>query len=312
MSHQSPNVDEKTMTDQLLEAYNLLSHLTNQNQEDTKNIPAPLPFQVDRLIEFLKLLPKKFSEATEPIFADDWLRSVTKDLVAIECTDAEKVRFTAQLLEGPAANWWYSYQITHPIENMTWELFQEGFRGAHIPSGVMQLKKEKFLNLRQGDQSVIEYMNEFNSLARYAPEEVDTDVKKKNRFINGLDDELSILMTIAYTPDYQTLVDQAIVLEGKMKQVAKRRQRHELDQQIHNVRATPTDMGNQEPKGSTWIKPSACKTCGEIGHTSNECHDEWPHMAAGHQIKGCFPSQVIKRVGNLKCDKLILCCDISS
>ena len=147
MSHQSPNVDEKTMTDQLLEAYNLLSHLTNQNQEESKNIPAPLPFQVDRLIEFLKLLPKKFSKATEPIVADDWLRSVTKDLVAIECTDAEKVRFTAQLLEGPAANWWYSYQITHPIENMTWELFQEGFRGAHFPSGVMQLKKEKFHNL---------------------------------------------------------------------------------------------------------------------------------------------------------------------
>ena len=114
MSHQSPNVDEKTMTDQLLEAYNLLSQLTNQNQEDTKNIPAPPPFQVDRLIKFLKLRPKKFSQATEPILADDWLRSVTKDLVIIECTDAEKVRFTAHLLEGPAASWWYSYQITSP------------------------------------------------------------------------------------------------------------------------------------------------------------------------------------------------------
>ena len=99
MSHQSPNVDEKTMTDQLLEAYNLLSHLTNQNQEESKNIPAPLPFQVDRLIKFLKLRPKRFSQTTEPIEADDWLRSVTKDLVTIECTDAEKIRFTAYLLD---------------------------------------------------------------------------------------------------------------------------------------------------------------------------------------------------------------------
>ena len=68
-----------------------------------------------------------------------------------------------------------------------------------------------------------------------------------------------------------------------------------LDNQTHIVRmmwqgrtnrddeATPTDEGSQESKGSTWIKPSACKTCGEIGHTSNECHDEWPHSAASKQ-----------------------------
>ena len=147
MSHQSPNVDEKTMTVQLLEACNQLSQLVNQNQEDTKNIPAPPPSQVDRLIKFLKLRPKKFSKATEPILADDWLRSVSKDLVTIECTDAKKIRFTRYLLEGPAASWWYSYQITHPIENLTWELFQEGFRAAHIPAGVIQLKEEEFLDL---------------------------------------------------------------------------------------------------------------------------------------------------------------------
>ena len=72
---------------QLLEAYNLLSQLMNQNQEDTKNIPAPPPSQVDRLIKFLKLRPEKFSRTTEPILADDWLRSVNKDLVTIGCTD---------------------------------------------------------------------------------------------------------------------------------------------------------------------------------------------------------------------------------
>ena len=199
----------------------------NQNQEDTKDILASPPSQVDMLIKFLKLRPEKFSRTTEPILADDCLRSVTKDLVIIECTDAEKVRFTAQLLEGPAASWWYSYQILHPIENMTWELFQEGFRAAHIPSGVIQLKKEEFLDLQQDDRSVIEYMNEFNNLARYAPEEVDTDAKKKNRFLNGLNDELSILMTVACTPTYQSVVDKVIVLESKLKRVANKKQKQD-------------------------------------------------------------------------------------
>jgi hypothetical protein len=73
---------------------------------------------VDRLARFLRLRPNKFSSATEPIVADDWLRSVNKDLTTFECTDAEKVRFTAHLLEGPTAMWWETYQVTHPIDDL--------------------------------------------------------------------------------------------------------------------------------------------------------------------------------------------------
>ena len=74
MPRQSPNIDLKTMTNQIIEAQNQLSLLMNQNQEDTKDIPAPPPSQVDMLIKFLKLRPEKFSRTTEPILADDWLR----------------------------------------------------------------------------------------------------------------------------------------------------------------------------------------------------------------------------------------------
>jgi hypothetical protein len=55
----------------------------------------------------------------------DWLRSVNKDLVTVGCIDAEKVRFASYLLEGLAANWWDTYQITHPIDGVTWDSFQE-------------------------------------------------------------------------------------------------------------------------------------------------------------------------------------------
>ena len=94
--------------------------------------------------------------------ADDWLRSVQKDLVTAECEDAEKIRFTAHLLEGPAAQWWETYQITHPLDTLTWEDFKEGFRNAHISTGVMNLKQEEFRNLRQGNRSLKEYMDDFH------------------------------------------------------------------------------------------------------------------------------------------------------
>ena len=114
--------------------------------------------------------------------ADDWLRSVNKDLVTCECTENEKVMFTAHLLEGPAAQWWETYQVTQPLESLTWEAFKEGFRNAHISSGIMHLKKEEFRSLRQGNRTLKEYMDDFYSLSHYAaPEDIDTNVKRKEK-----------------------------------------------------------------------------------------------------------------------------------
>jgi hypothetical protein len=156
----------------------------------------------------------------------DWLHSVNKDLVTTSCTDAEKVRFAAHLLEGPVASWWDTYQITHPIEGVTWDSFQEGFRAAHISSGVMGLKKKEFCDLRQKYHSVSEYIDEFTNLSRYAPDYVDTDAKRKEKFLEGLNDEPSIPLSVAYTPIFQSLMDQAITLESKVKQSENRKRKH--------------------------------------------------------------------------------------
>ena len=103
----------------------------NANNNNNPPPPPPPPPQVDMLTRFLRLRPEKFSSAPEPMAALDWLRSVNKDLVTVGCNEAEKVRFAAHLLEGPATSWWDNFQITHPIDNVTWAMFEEGFRNAH-------------------------------------------------------------------------------------------------------------------------------------------------------------------------------------
>jgi hypothetical protein len=149
---------------------------------------------------FLRLKPNKFSSAIDPIVANDWLRSVNKDLVTCECTEAEKVRFTTHLLEGPIAIWWETYQVTHPMEGLDWDTFREGFHNAHISSGIMNVKKDKFCTLRQGGRTLKEYMGDFCSLARYVLEDVDTYAKRKDKFLIGLKGELKIQPSVAYDP----------------------------------------------------------------------------------------------------------------
>src|SRR3954468_8568210 len=207
-----------TAQTQLMQTITMFIQNQNNNNNNNNNNNQNNPPALDMLTKFLKLRPARFSGTTDPMEADDWLRSVNKDLVTVGCTNEEKVRFAAFLLEGPAATWWDNFQITTPLDDVTWAIFEDGFRIAHISSGVMNLKKKEFHNLKQRHLSVAEYIEEFNNLARYAPDEVDTDAKRKEKFLEGLNDELNLQLSIAYVPTYQSLCDKATILENKLNQ----------------------------------------------------------------------------------------------
>ena len=49
----------------------------------------------------------------------------------------------------------------------------------------MDIKKKEFLNLTQGSRNVMAYVNAFNTLSQYAPEEVATDAKKQECLYDG-------------------------------------------------------------------------------------------------------------------------------
>ena len=60
----------------------------------------------------------------------------------------------------------------------TWTQFKEAFRAHHIPAGVIRRKLMEFLALKQGNNSVLQYSQVFNTLSQYAGYHVDTDEKK--------------------------------------------------------------------------------------------------------------------------------------
>ena len=126
-------------------------------------------------------------------------------------------------MEGPAARWWRTYHSTHPFDTLTWKEFKEGFCNAHISSDILNLKQEEFLNLRQGDRTLKEYRDDFYALSRYAPEDIDTEEKRKENFLKRLCDEMKIPFTATYALEYQALLDQAIILEDNIKKTGNRK-----------------------------------------------------------------------------------------
>jgi hypothetical protein len=123
--------------------------------------------------------------------AKDWLNRVEKKLVIAQCTDREKVLFAAHQLFGTTANWWETYCNTHAdIDSIMWNEFKACFCNHYVPHDTMKLKKNEFTNPRQGIMMVNEYLNSFIQLSRYATKYINTDEKKQDMFMEGLNDDI--------------------------------------------------------------------------------------------------------------------------
>jgi hypothetical protein len=62
--------------------------------------------------------------------------------------------------------------------------------------------------------SVNEYVTKFTQLSHYAPHEVNTDEKKHECFLNGLNDGLAYALEARDFENFQGMVNKALVLEN--------------------------------------------------------------------------------------------------
>jgi hypothetical protein len=63
------------------------------------------------------------------------------------------------------------------------------------------------------------YLNSFIKLTRYAPDDINTDEKKQDMFLNGLNDDIQFQLLNTDYADFQHVVDKAIVIENKIKEM---------------------------------------------------------------------------------------------
>jgi hypothetical protein len=73
-----------------------------------------------------------------------------------------------------------------PVDHrVTWWEFSTAFRQHYIPASLMKRKLTEFLDLKQGNMTVMEYVNRFNHLSQYAGHHVDSNEKKMECFSHG-------------------------------------------------------------------------------------------------------------------------------
>ena len=73
------------------------------------------------------------------------------------------------------------------------------------------------MELQQGYTSVMKYIREFRQLSRYAEEDVNTEEKRKKRFLHGLNPFVKMHLRLSNKQTYQQLLDAAITFEDDYK-----------------------------------------------------------------------------------------------
>jgi hypothetical protein len=94
--------------------------LVVQQQVQQQPLPPQPQVQVqmpqvprDKRAEFMRGYPTVFAHYTDPMDAEDWLRTVERELHTAQCNDREKVLYGPRQLRGAAQSWWESYLATH-------------------------------------------------------------------------------------------------------------------------------------------------------------------------------------------------------
>jgi hypothetical protein len=100
----------------------------------------------------------------------------------------------------------------------------------------MKLKKKEFKDLKQGSMTVSEYVTHFTQLSRYAMDNVDTNEKKQDWFLNGLNDGLAYALQARDFINFQDMVDKALVLENQRGIMERKRKMQRTGSHGRNTR----------------------------------------------------------------------------
>lgn len=168
----------------------LVGALQNRNPNNEMNLNLPA-LHVANFKDFKSVGPPEFKGTIEPIEVQSWIEEIENAFVIARVREEQKTIFATYMMKGEANFWWEANQHRAGEGVVLWGKFKELFFKNYFPRSMqsrmeprsMQSRIEmRFLVLKQGDMSVLQYASKFNKLAKFASHQVDTEERKARRF----------------------------------------------------------------------------------------------------------------------------------
>ncbi|WVZ89367.1 hypothetical protein U9M48_035785, partial [Paspalum notatum var. saurae] len=217
--------------------------------------------------DFAALQPPIFTVATDPLDADDRLRIiVSKFSLSPQLTEQRR------LASRHGVYMCASFPAMQPAgHQVTWDEFRAAFRAHYLPPSLIELKQREFRALRQGNMSVLEYVQAFIRPSQYSPKmSTPTHVGLPVRWMDLIPPR-STHLGRGYD-GFTELVDVAIDMEDRLNHAHEDRRRKRLASTLRSgssrrqrvvLHRSPLihyiDMPRQQEPHRGTQQPSSCK-----------------------------------------------------
>ncbi|XP_058784517.1 uncharacterized protein LOC131659324 [Vicia villosa] len=212
------------------------------------------------------------------------------------------------MLAVEADDWWMEtrQRLEANGEEVTWVVFHREFLRKYFPEDVRGKKEIEFLELRQGNKSVVEYAAKFGELAKFYQyyDGPTCEFSKCINFENGLRPEIKKAISYQKIRVFADLVDCCRIYEDNNAHYRVICEKRGKSQQGHG-KPYDAPVGKGEQKATEGKRTSGgdapvgivCFKCGKASHKSNVCTTDamrYFHCGEfGHATPACKHKQMV-------------------
>ncbi|XP_012850982.1 PREDICTED: uncharacterized protein LOC105970696 [Erythranthe guttata] len=197
-----------------------LVNLQNQN-------PPPPPTQnttPQAIYErFLRMHPAEFHGGPDPTIGEEWITSLEVIFDYMEMSDQDRIHCSLFLLKNEARHWWEGTKEGIDLTNTTWSAFKILFFEKYFSKNLRAQKLKEFLELKQGNMSVPEYVRRFEQGCLYAPFISRDADEKANHFIRGLNPVIQRDVRMSSVTTFRKIVDKALEADQAEQEIRQSR-----------------------------------------------------------------------------------------
>ncbi|XP_073153287.1 uncharacterized protein [Henckelia pumila] len=214
---------------------------------------------------FLELGPPEFKGETDPLIAEQWFQAMETAFEFMQITDADRLRCATYMFRDDARVWWNGAKAALNLTTLTWNGFKDVFYGKYFTVSTRNRLAREFLEIRQGNMSIAEYVKKFERGRYFVPMILGDPAEELKHFTEGLNAFIRKDVRLSGAKNYKEA--------GRDQQGNSNRKRPYQAPPQHR----PYQQQQTRPQGQKQLAlpapklanaPTACQKCGKLhsGH----------------------------------------------